>query len=133
MKPNTPHIVLTTRSCIAEGTHFYNFDHSSDTFAAMVAEHFAGAAITNAEYPKASLLYFKAIGGIADDFQIIYGNDASTTLPVTWNGKCYMIRQDTLWLYVLMIVHSAIARHGLIAVDDVHCIMPAEAPAGNAG
>ena len=32
-----------------------------------------------------------------------------------------------------MIVHSAIARHDLIAVDDVHCIMPAEAPAGNAG
>ena len=90
MQPNTPHIVLTTRSCIAEGTYFYNFGCSGQTFAAMVAEHFAGAAITNSEYPKASLLYFKAIGGIADDFETIYGNDASTTLCIKWDGDCLM-------------------------------------------
>ena len=134
MHPNTPHIVLTTRSCIIEGIHFYNFSRSHDTFAAMVAEHFAGAAITNAEYPRASLLYFKAIGGVAADFQAIYGNDTSTEVPMEWNGEFARFHCDISFLCRVPIpAHSSIARQGITVMDDVRCFVSAKAAAGDAG
>ena len=68
MRPATPHIVVTTSSCVAEGSHYYNFNNLDSTFTGMVAEHFYGALITNSELPRAALLLCKGLDALLDLF-----------------------------------------------------------------
>ena len=86
MHPETPHTVLTTKTCVAIGTHFYSFATTRETFFAMVAEHFNGRFITNVEHPRAPLLYLKAIDALFDTFCGIYGEDCKE-LPSEWHRE----------------------------------------------
>lgn len=99
MHPETPHIVLTTKSCIAVGAHFYSFATSRETFFAMVAEHFNGGFITNVEHPRAPLLYFKAVDALLDNFVCLYGKDCRK-LPRDWDSTCFSFMQGVARLII---------------------------------
>lgn len=88
MHPESPHVVLTTKSCIAIGTHFYCIATTRETFFAMVAEHFNGRFITNVEHPRAPILYLKAVDAIFSAFTCIYGADCKK-LPQKWHSLCF--------------------------------------------
>ena len=117
MHPETPHTVLTTKTCVAIGTHFYSFATTRETFFAMVAEHFNGRFITNVEHPRAPLLYLKAIDALYDTFCGIYGENCET-LPSQWHSAFLFLhafstlanfiqgslplREEIIWAIVLI-------------------------------
>ena len=73
MHPGTPHIVITTGTCVTYGTHFYNMNVLHCTFAAMVADHFVGEHVVNTEHTRAPLLLFKGLDAILEDLLMTYG------------------------------------------------------------
>ena len=95
MHPETPHIVLTTRTCVALGCHFYTLATTRETFFAMVAEHFNGRFITNMEHPQAPLLYLKAVDAIFTGFIRIYGYDCKK-LPPKWHSSYFPLLPRSL-------------------------------------
>ena len=99
MHPETPHTVLTTKTCVAIGTHFYSFATTRETFFAMVAEHFNGRFITNVEHPRAPLLYLKAIDALYDTFCGIYGENCET-LPSQWHSELFLHAFSNLADYI---------------------------------
>ena len=84
MRPATPHIVVTTSSCVAEGSHYYNFVNLSSTFTGMVAEHFYGALITNSEHPRAALLLCQGLDALLDLFVKFFGGSEFVDVKVAW-------------------------------------------------
>ena len=92
MQPATPHTVITTQSCVIEGSHFYNFEMLDRSFTALVAEHFAGATVTNTEHTRAPLLYFKAVDALLARFHMEYGKVECEKLPpVPWRGTLFCL------------------------------------------
>ena len=75
MHPGTPHIVITTGTCVTYGAHFYNMSVLYCTFAAMVADHFVGEHVVNTEHTRAPLLLFKGLDAILEDLVISYGGN----------------------------------------------------------
>lgn len=82
MHPATPHIVVTTKSCIAVGSHFYNLDTVHESFSAIVAEHFVGMYVTNTEHPRAPLLYFKAVDALFQQLVLDYEQNGGYILAL---------------------------------------------------
>lgn len=99
MRPCTPHLVVTTTSCVMEGAHFYNFASLRETFAGLVFEHLDGANITNTEHPLAPMLLIKGLDTLYTGLEAKYDRSKESDLakPVPWGStlSCFCLDRTT--------------------------------------
>ena len=61
LAPGAIHVVLTTEDSLIAGGHFFNLETFALTLNAVVLEHFAGLAVTNANHDDACIIAFKLL------------------------------------------------------------------------
>jgi hypothetical protein len=67
MRPDTHHVVLTTKDSLAVGGHFFCSNTFGYTLRGIIKDHFFGTSWTNAEHAESGLVLFKLIKRYLDD------------------------------------------------------------------
>ena len=74
MRAGTPHFVITCRSSLTVGSHFYSFGFANRTLTALLTTHHFGLHTTNAEIRESFVYWFKSVCRLDEVMSMLDGN-----------------------------------------------------------